>query len=71
MDDDATIDPVGAYEPVPRLPGGGGRRRQPAPGSKPTSRRPEPSAPAPPPANPGPGAPDAEAPRGRRIDDRA
>lgn len=71
MDDDATIDPVGAYEPVPRLPDGGGRGRQPAPGRKPASRRPEPPASAPPPATPGSGVPDADAPHGRRIDDRA
>lgn len=69
--DDATINPVGAYDPISRLPDGGGRGRQEPPARKPAAKRPAPSVP-PPTANPDSAdAPDADTPRGRHIDDRA
>ncbi len=69
--DDATINPVGAYDPISRLPDGGGRGRQEPSARKPAAKRPAPSVP-PPTANPDSAdAPDADTPRGRHIDDRA
>ncbi|CUA96606.1 hypothetical protein [Thiomonas bhubaneswarensis] len=71
--DDATINPVGAYDPVSRLPDGGGRGRQQSPERKPRAGRqpPEGSAPAGTPDAPPAETPDPDAPRGRYIDDRA
>ncbi len=70
--DDATISPVGADDPVSRLPDGGGRGRQEPFGRKPPAKRPASPAPATPAADPVPAdAPDADTPRGRHIDDRA
>jgi hypothetical protein len=70
--DDATINPVGAYDPVSRLPDGGGRGKQGPTGRKPSTRRPVPPASPAPAADPGPAdPPDPDTPRGRRIDDRA
>ncbi|MGC9185302.1 MAG: hypothetical protein ACP5GC_07640 [Thiomonas sp.] len=70
--DDATINPVGAYDPVSRLPEGGGRGRQEPSGGKPPAKRPAAPAPAAPAADSGPAdLPDPDTPRGRHIDDRA
>lgn len=70
--DDATINPVGAYDPVARLPDGGGRGRQDSE-RKPAARRPRPADPSstPQPAAPQPDEADPDASRGRRIDDHA
>jgi len=68
---DATIDPVGAYDPVSRLPEGGGQSRQ-QPGARKPQRRPQPAMPQPPAADPGAARkPDADGPRGRHIDEHA
>lgn len=68
--EDATINPVGAYDPISRLPDGGGRGRQEPSARKPAAKRPAPS--VPPPTDSGAAdAPDADPPRGRHIDDRA
>lgn len=71
--DDATINPVGAYDPVSRLPESGGRGGQQPSGRKPPARRPaQTPPPALPVAEPGPAdARDSDTPRGRHIDDRA
>ncbi|WP_079415202.1 hypothetical protein [Thiomonas intermedia] len=71
--DEATINPVGAYDPVSRLPDGGGRGRQDSPGRKPGPGRtpPEDSTPSSQPDAPPAATPDPDAPRGRYIDDRA
>lgn len=64
--------PVGAYDPVSRLPDGGGRSRQEPFSRKPSARRPVPSGPTPPEAAPGlANPPDPDTPRGRHIDDHA
>lgn len=70
--DDATINPVSPYDPVSRLPDGGGRGRRDSPDRQPSAGR-SPSGSAPPAA---PDAaptetPDPDATRGRHIDDRA
>lgn len=70
--DDATINPVGAYDPVSRLPEGGGRGGQEPSGRKPSAKRTAPTSPAPAVADTGPAdRPDPDTPRGRHIDDRA
>ena len=70
--DDATINPVGAYEPVSRLPGGGGRGQQEPSGRKPSAKHPAPTSPTPAGADPVPvDTPDPDTSRGRHIDDRA
>lgn len=71
--EDATINPVGAYDPVSRLPEGGGRGGQEHSGRKPSAKRPaQTPPPAPPAAESGPvDAPGSDTPRGRHIDDRA
>lgn len=69
--DDATINPVGAYDPVSRLPDGGRRGGQEPSERKPAARRP-PSTPAAatPDASPA-DTPESDTSRGRHIDDRA
>lgn len=71
--DEATINPVGAYDPVSRLPDGGGRGRRDTPERKPGAGRPttDDATPPSPPEAPPAGTPDPDAPRGRYIDDRA
>ncbi len=70
---DATINPVSPYDPVPRLPDGGGRGRRDSPGGRqPSASRPSSgSAPAATPETQPAQAPDPDATRGRHIDDRA
>lgn len=68
---DATVDPVGAYDPVSRLPEGGGQSRQ-QPAARRPQRRPQPNASQPPAANPGAAhKPGPNPARGRHIDEHA